>query len=71
MNELTVFENKDFGQIRTVLRQGEPWFVAADVCKALDVDPTATRRLDDDEKDTLRLAFNAGNFRKSKRDYRQ
>lgn len=55
MNELTVFENKDFGQIRTVLRQGEPWFVAADVCKALDVDPTATRRLDDDEKDTLRL----------------
>lgn len=55
MNELTVFENKDFGQIRTVLRQGEPWFVAADVCKALDVDPTATRRLDDDEKDMLRL----------------
>lgn len=55
MNELTVFENKDFGQIRTVLRQGEPWFVAADVCKVLDVDPTATRRLDDDEKDTLRL----------------
>lgn len=52
MNELTVFENKDFGQIRTVLRQGEPWFVAADVCKVLGhTNPTvALQMLDEDEK---------------------
>lgn len=55
MNELQVFENPDFGQVRTVTKDGEPWFVAADVCRALEVDPTATRRLDDDEKNTLRL----------------
>ena len=55
MNDLQVFENPDFGQVRTVTKDGEPWFVAADVCRALEVDPTATRRLDDDEKNTLRL----------------
>ena len=55
MNELQVFENPDFGQVRTVTKDGEPCFVAADVCRALEVDPTATRRLDDDEKNTLRL----------------
>ena len=55
MNELQVFENPHFGQVRTVTKDGEPWFVAADVCRALEVDPTATRRLDDDEKNTLRL----------------
>lgn len=57
MNELTVFENKDFGQIRTVLRQGEPWFVAADVCKALGLEQVtrAMDRLDEDEKGLLKV----------------
>ena len=57
MNELTVFENKDFGQIRTVVRQGEPWFVAADVCKVLELsNPTVTvERLDEDERAKLNL----------------
>ena len=35
--------------------EGEPWFVAADVCRALEIDNTATRRLDEDEKAALRL----------------
>ena len=57
MNELTVFENKDFGQIRTVLRHGEPWFVAADVCKALGLEQVtrAMDRLDEDEKGLLKV----------------
>lgn len=52
MNELTVFENKDFGPVRTVVRQGEPWFVAADVCRALEISNSrdALSRLDADEK---------------------
>lgn len=37
------------------------WFVAADVCRALKIDPTATRRLDDDEKVTLRLTQGESN----------
>ena len=32
-----IFENEQSGQIRVVMREGEPWFVAADVCKALEV----------------------------------
>lgn len=50
MNNLTVFQNPNFGQIRTITRDGEPWFVAADVCRALEIDRTQTRRLDEDEK---------------------
>lgn len=50
MNSLKIFTNNQFGQMRTVLIEGEPWFVAADVCSALEIDRTATRRLDDDEK---------------------
>ena len=50
MNELQVFESAQFGQVRTVQKDGEPWFVAADVCRALEIEPTATRRLDEDEK---------------------
>lgn len=54
-NKIKVFENAEFGSVRTVAINGEPWFVAPDVCKALGIDPTSTRRLDDDEKNTLRL----------------
>ena len=54
MNELQIFENKQFGQVRAIMKDGEPWFVAADVCKALEVGNTsqALTRLDDDEKFT-------------------
>ena len=52
MNDLQIFENKDFGKVRTVTLNGAPCFVAADICRALDIgNPTdALRRLDDDEK---------------------
>lgn len=53
MNELQIFENPEFGQIRAVLNEnGEPLFVAADVCRALDLgNPTnALKRLDPDEQ---------------------
>lgn len=35
MNNLTVFENPEFGAIRTVELDGEPWFVGKDVATAL------------------------------------
>lgn len=54
-NGMQVFENSDFGKVRVVERDGEPWFVAADICRALDIgNPSqAILRLDDDEKVTL------------------
>lgn len=56
-NELTVFNDKEFGQIRTATIDGEPWFVAIDVCRALEIanTPDAMEKLDDDEKMTIGL----------------
>lgn len=35
MNELKIFENAEFGQVRTVTINEEPWFVGKDVATAL------------------------------------
>lgn len=35
MNELTIFNNPEFGDIRSVTIDGEPWFVGKDVAGAL------------------------------------
>lgn len=35
MNEIQIFNNKEFGNIRTVNIDGEPWFVGKDVSNAL------------------------------------
>lgn len=48
--------------------EGEPWFVAADVCRALGIDNTATRRLDEDEKAALRLTQTSSNGTEQGRD---
>lgn len=52
MNELKTFQNPKFGTIRTTTINGEPWFVAVDVCKALEIQNNrdAISRLDADEK---------------------
>lgn len=51
-SKLQVFESEQFGEVRTVMKDGEPWFVASDVCRALDINNSsqATTRLDTDEK---------------------
>lgn len=37
MDELKIFNSSEFGEIRTVMKDGEPMFCLADVCKALDI----------------------------------
>ena len=58
MNELQIFENEEFGKVRTLVKDGEPWFVASDVCECLGLaNPTVSvNRLDYDE----RAKFNLG-----------
>lgn len=34
-NEIRRFQNSEFGKVRVVMQDGEPWFVASDVAKAL------------------------------------
>ena len=55
MQEIRVFESPEFGEVRTADRGGAPWFVAADVCRALEIGNSrqALTRLDDDEKDVI------------------
>ena len=57
MNNLTVFNNNQFGEVRTVSIDGNPWFVAADVCRALDLSDTgkAVGRLDEDESTRIEI----------------
>lgn len=35
MNELQIFNNPEFGKVRTIEKDGEPWFVGKDVAAAL------------------------------------
>lgn len=57
MNQLQVFNNQEFGQVRTMMIDGSPWFVAKDVCECLDINNSrqALARLDSDEKNSVIL----------------
>lgn len=57
-NQIQVFDKEEFGKIRTVVFNGEPWFVAKDVCDILGTtNPTmAMEGLEDFE----RAKFNLG-----------
>lgn len=56
-NHLMIFESADFGRVRSVLKDGAPWFVAVDVCKALGLNQVtrAMSRLDSDEGGLLEV----------------
>ena len=66
-NHLMIFENPEFGAVRSILIDGDPWFVAADVCKALEIEKTnrALSRLDDDEKGAHSVSTPGGRQRMS------
>lgn len=53
LNQLEIFKNREFGEIRTVTIDGEPWFVGKDIAEALGYsntrDALATHVMDDDK----------------------
>lgn len=52
MNDLQIFRNSEFGNIRTVTINGEPWFVGKDIAEALGYkEPTKAAREKVDEED--------------------
>lgn len=57
MNELQVFNNAMFGNVRIILQDNEPWFVAKDVCECLAISKhrDAISRLDTDERGSLKV----------------
>lgn len=53
MNELQIFQNHEFGEVRTVNIGGEPWFVGRDIALALGYSNTKdalAKHVDDDDK---------------------
>lgn len=55
MDKLQIFSNEEFGDIRTVTIDGEPWFCLADVCRALELSNPADvkKRLNEKGIDTI------------------
>lgn len=51
-NDIQLFHSDQFGDVRALSVDGEPWFVATDIAKTLGYGDAThmTRRLDDDEK---------------------
>ena len=63
MNNLQVFKNEEFGQVRVVEKNGEPWFVGKDVTDILQYQNGSRdlhRHVDEDE----RAKFNLGRQKK-------
>ncbi len=53
MNNIQIFNNPQFGNIRTVTIHGEPWFVGKDIAEALGYTNSRdalTKRVDDEDK---------------------
>lgn len=50
--KVTVFNHPSFGDVRVVMQGNNPWFIATNVCKALEINNArqALTRLDSDEK---------------------
>ena len=53
MNELQIFNNEEFGNVRSLMIDNEPWFVGKDVAEALgykNVRDSLARHIDSDDK---------------------
>ena len=63
MNELQVFTNPEFGQVRTVTIEEEPWFVGKDVALALGYEsPRAavSKKVDPEDKGVSEMETPSG-----------
>ena len=62
MNNLQIFKNAEFGEIRTVEFNNEIWFVASDIAKSLGYRMASdmTRNLDTDDTDTQKVSTLGG-----------
>jgi len=65
-NEIQIFENVEFGKVRTMVINDEPWFVGKDVAEALgysDTSSAVSKNVDADEKTTLLLEQDGSNYK--------
>ena len=57
MDNIQIFQNSEFGEVRTIIKDNEPMFCLADVCKALELTNSrvVADRLEEDERCKLNL----------------
>ena len=63
MNEIKLFENPEFGQVRVLEQEGEPWFVGKDVATLLGYKDTVNAikaHVDDEDKGRWQIATQFG-----------
>lgn len=66
MNELQIFNSPEFGQVRTVTIDGEPWFVGKDVATALgysNPSNAVVTHVDDEDKTTYSFQVSGSNYK--------
>lgn len=66
MNELHIFKSPEFGQVRTVMVDGEPWFVGKDVATALgysNPSNAVVTHADDEDKTTYSFQVSGSNYK--------
>lgn len=66
MNELKIFNSSEFGQVRTVTIDGEPWFVGKDVADALGYSNSRdalARHVDDEDKTSVVIPDTGSNYK--------
>ena len=66
MNELQIFQSPEFGRVRTVSIDGEPWFVGKDVATALgysNPSNAVVAHVDDEDKTTYSFQVSGSNYK--------
>lgn len=64
MEKVQVFKNEEFGSVRAIERNGEPWFIGKDMAEILGYTNTAKAirdHVDDDDKLTERIVLSGQN----------
>lgn len=61
-NAAQTYEHKQFGKIRVIEKEGNPWFIAKDICAALGLAQVsrAIQKLDEDEVTTSKVIDSLG-----------
>ncbi len=65
-NMIRIFENEEFGKVRTVIKDGEPWLVGKDVAEILGYSNTRdalSRHVDTEDKTTVVISDSGSNYK--------
>jgi anti-repressor protein len=58
MNDLQIFKNPEFGQVRTIVKDNEPWFIGkdvADILKYSNSRDALAKHVDEEDKNTVAI----------------